>query len=216
LKRLLITLSSVLMLGGAARADLIISGVVDGTNTSGTPKGIELYALANIPDLSVYSIIRDTNGVGPFDTSAALPVVALNAGDFYYVAGNTASQTQLIGLGFAVGLVSSIANINGDDILGTSLTSDPLNSSNFIDSFGLEGQGDTNFYADSFAVRLNTSVGGQVPGLLDAGNFTITSYSDAGLMGAGGFGTYSPIPEPVTFALLGLGALLLHRLRRRP
>lgn len=211
----LLAIAAALILGGLSpQADLIISGAVDGTQASGTPKAIELYAQADIADLSVYSIIRDTNGDGPFDTAVSLPVVALSAGDFFYVSGTAASTTILDGFGFTVGLTSSIANINGDDILGISLTADPFNSGNFQDSFGLEGQGDTNFYADSFAVRLNASITGQVPGLTDATNFNITPYSDAGLQGASGFGTYTPVPEPSTFLLALVGLLTLHRLRR--
>jgi len=190
--------------------------VVDGTDDGGTPKGIELYAQVAIADLSVYSVIRDTNGAGPFDTATTLPSISLAMGDFFYIAGNADSATNLADLGFTCGYTNAIANVNGDDILGTALTSDPYNT--VIDSFGQEGQGDTDFYADSFAVRLNSSVTGQVPGQVDAANFTITSFSSAGIEGASGFGSYAPvaIPEPSTLALFGLalGMITLYRRKR--
>ena len=139
-----------------AQADLIISGVVDGTQTGGNPKGIELVATTDIADLSVFSILRDTNGAGPFDSAVALPAVSLSAGSFFYVAGNTDSATILDGFGFTTGLTDGIANVNGDDILGIALTSDTTGGTPFTvfsDSFGEVAQGDTNFYENSFAIR---------------------------------------------------------------
>lgn len=202
---------------GSSRADLIISGVVDGTNASGTPKAIELYALHDIPDLSLFSVIRDTNGDGPFDSAVALPSVALTAGDFFYIAANASSASQLAGFGFAVGVTSSIANVNGDDVLGVGSTGDPFGT--IFDSFGVAGQGDTDFYQDSFAVRTEASNAGLPAGLVDAANFAISAYTDAGLEGASGFGSYSPheltaVPEASTLipaALLCGSALLVRR-----
>ncbi|MGB0914546.1 MAG: immunoglobulin domain-containing protein, partial [Crocinitomicaceae bacterium] len=44
--------------------DLIITGVFDGPNTGGTPKGVELYILNDIADLSIYGIGSANNGGG--------------------------------------------------------------------------------------------------------------------------------------------------------
>ena len=203
-------------LPSVASAQLLITGVVDGTNSNGTPKGMEILATEDIADLSVYTIVRDTNGAGPFDTERALPAVALNSGSYYYIAGNTASQTQFNSFGLVPNVNYSILSINGNDILGLALDSDPYNT--VFDSFGLESQGDTNFYTDSFAIRNNSSQTGQSPGLLDATNFTITAYSDSGLQGASGLGSFLLVPEPstVTLATLGLiGFFSLGRVRRQ-
>ena len=44
--------------------DLIITGVFDGPNSGGTPKGVELFALNDISDLSVYGLGSANNGDG--------------------------------------------------------------------------------------------------------------------------------------------------------
>lgn len=198
-----------LLVTSSASAAILISGISDGTNTGGNPKALEIFATTAIPDLSIYYIARDTNGAGPWDTFVQLPTVALAEGDFFYVAGNSDSATTLDGFGFTVGLTNSILAVNGDDIVGLATSDTPAS---VFDSIGLVAQGDTNFYENSFAVRKNTSNAPEVS-LADGSNFTITSYSDAAIQGATGFGSFAPVPEPST-ALLG-GIALLGLLRRR-
>ncbi|MEM6601980.1 MAG: PEP-CTERM sorting domain-containing protein [Verrucomicrobiota bacterium] len=203
-----------------ANAQLIITGMVDGTNTGGNPKGMEIFSTSAIADLSNFYIIRDTNGAGPWDTFVQLPTVALAANSFFYVAGNTDSASALNGFGFTVGLTNSVLSINGDDIIGlatpnvTFTTGSNISEFDVIDAFGQESQGDTNFYEDSIAYRDGTSLTPVPAGVLDAGNFNISGYSDLSLQST--FGTYA-IPEPSTFALIsvGLAGLLFHRRRRQ-
>lgn len=45
-----------------ANADLIIAGAVDGTQTGGNPKLIKFKAVNPIADLSLFHVLRDTNG----------------------------------------------------------------------------------------------------------------------------------------------------------
>jgi len=200
------------MMVGEVSADLIISGVVDGTRTGGNPKAIELYALNDIADLSVYSLIRDTNGAGAYGTPFALSGT-MTAGSFLYIAGNADSASFLNSNGFTVFATAGIASINGDDILGIGFGPDPVN--NVRDMFGQFGQGDTNFYQDSFAIRNAASFAPNAAGEFDAANFTITGYTDSGFTGASGFGTFAPVPEPSALLLVGsvLGAGFLRRRR---
>ena len=44
--------------------DLIITGVYDGDLSGGTPKGVELYASADIADLADYGLSSANNGSG--------------------------------------------------------------------------------------------------------------------------------------------------------
>ena len=47
-----------------AGADLVITGVVDGPLSGGTPKAIELYATTDIADLSIYGFGSANYGGG--------------------------------------------------------------------------------------------------------------------------------------------------------
>ncbi|TWT50431.1 hypothetical protein Pla22_31740 [Rubripirellula amarantea] len=221
MKRFFMAMAAIAMLANThASAALVISGVVDGTQSGGIPKAIELYATSAIADLSVYSIVRDTNGAGPFDSNVVLPSLALAAGDYFYVSGGGTSTTILNGFGFTVGLEDGIANVNGDDILGIAFAADTSldDYSNIQDSFGVVAQGDTNFYENSFAIRTGSSPAANPAGVVDAGNFTITPYTDSDFSGPNGFGTFSAVsavPEPSSYAVLGLIGVVGLVLRRR-
>jgi hypothetical protein len=184
-------------------ATLIISGVVDGNEAGGLPKGVELVALQNIPDLSVYSIGRYTNGGSTLTSVTALPSVALSQGSFFYITGTASSDAFFTSNGFTVGLSNqTVANINGDDLLSIVLTT---NNAIAIDTFGLPGQGDTDFYTDSIAYRNNASQTGVPAGLLDASNFDISGWISSARFGAV-FGEFvvTAVPEASSFLIGGL------------
>ncbi|MEM0966137.1 MAG: PEP-CTERM sorting domain-containing protein [Verrucomicrobiota bacterium] len=223
MKKKLVTLALGAGLVGAVNGQVLITGVVDGTQTGGNPKAIEIVATEAIANLSIYYLIRDTNGAGPFDTFEQLPSIALSTGDFYYIYGNGDSETIMTGFGFPASSsdgaeTNGVANVNGDDIIGlgtpngTFTDGSTISQYDLIDSFGQEGQGDTNFYADSYAYRPNDSAANP-SGVFDAGNFTITAYSDSGLQAT--FGTYV-VPEPSMYgAIVGILALSFAATRRR-
>lgn len=215
MKILLPLLAACLLISKPCLGVLVISGVVDGTNAGGNPKAIELVALGTIADLSTYYIHRDTNGTegGPFTVAqtSQLPSLSLSPGDFYYLYGNADSETALTGLGFSSGSVDSIAGQNGDDIFAVSTSSDPSSVADFTDAFGLLGQGDTDFAADSIAYRM-AGTAPNATGVMDAGNFNMIAYSDSALQST--FGTYV-VPEPSTTGLLVLGSVCFIARRRR-
>ncbi len=194
-------------------AALVISGVVDGNVTGGIPKGIELVATSDIADLSTFSIGRYTNGGSTLSSVTALPSVALNAGDFFYITGTTTSDVFFTNAGFTIGLSNqTVANINGDDLLQLVSTGD---TSIAFDTFGQVGQGDTDFYANSFAYRQNSSQTGDIDGSFDAAdNFVITAWNETEW--ANTFGTFQvqAVPEPTSVMLLA-GFTVSLALRRR-
>jgi len=190
--------------------DLLITTVADGTNSGGNPKLVEIVAINDIADLSTYALARNTNGDGNgLDDFSTLPSVSLDAGEFFYIVGNSDSETFLNNLGITDVVIDGIANINGDDILGLAFDA----SQTIFDLFGQESQGDTNFYQDSIAARLASSVFPDADGSLDAqDNFDILAYSDSTLSST--LGTFV-VPEPASVALLAAGAVLLGGRRRR-
>ncbi len=189
----------------SANASLIITGVIDGPRTGGNPKAIELYACEDIPDLSIYNIETPNNGAAAVGSEFALSGSIL-AGDYFYVASETANFTAYFG--FAPDLVNGVANINGDDnvILYESAVT--------VDQFGVNGQDGTGTaweYLDGFAYRIDETGPDAVFAI---GNWTFSgidfldSQGTAGVNGSDGktvpFGTFTTtcIPEPASIALM--------------
>jgi hypothetical protein len=90
---------------------LIITGVYDGTRPGTSPRGIELYAIGNIPDLSKYGIsIKSVGGVIPGTPTYTFPTsTAVAAGTFIYVTNDLTEFTEFFG--FAPDYVTTI-NLN--------------------------------------------------------------------------------------------------------
>lgn len=208
----------VAMLAGplVAKADLLITGVVDGPRTGGLPKAIELYALADIADLSLYNIETPNNGGTATGADFALSGTA-TAGQYIWVASEIPGFTAYFG--FAPTFSHRVADINGDDnvILYRNGTT--------IDQFGVNGQDGTGSpweYLDGFAYRRNFT--GQDPVFqLSNWNFSgidfLDSQESTGVNGSDGktvpFGTFSAVPEPSACALLGLALASAGFFRRR-
>jgi len=95
--------------------DLIITGAFDGPNSGGTPKGIELYVINNISNLSIYGLGSANNGGGTDGEEFTFPAEAVAAGTFLYVASETEQFEAFFG--FAPTYTSGAMRINGDDAI---------------------------------------------------------------------------------------------------
>jgi uncharacterized protein len=204
--------------GLVAHADLIITGVVDGPRTGGTPKAIELYATVNIADLSIYNIETPNNGAAATGSEFALSG-SISAGQFMWVASEIPQFTAYFG--FAPTLVNGVANINGDDnviLYKNSVT---------IDQFGVNGQDGSGTpwdYLDGFAYRNDNS---GPDAIFNIGNWAFSgvdfldSQGASGVNGSGGktvpFGTFSftSVPEPTSIGLAFFMLTGFARFRRR-
>ena len=115
--------------------DLMITGVFDGPLTGGTPKVLELYAVNDIADLSVYTVKNQTNANTTWGNSFALSGSA-TSGDYIYVVyvdGNMSNFNDY----FANSLTppeANVINLNGDDRIGLFNDSDVL-----FDIYGEDG-----------------------------------------------------------------------------
>ena len=215
------TLSELAFIVGAvassANAQIVLSGVVDSTQSGGIPKVMEMIAKTTVAELSSFWIVRDTNGVGPFDALFNLPGVSLAASDFFYVSENINTDTSTATLGFTIGATNDILNWNEDDILGlatpngTYFSGNNISEFDLIDSFGFVGQDDTDFAADLVFYR-QAEMAANPTGVADVENFKISAYSDPKLQNT--FGTYA-VPEIGTYALLAgcfaLASVMMHR-----
>lgn len=131
----------------ANASDLIITGVVDGPVTGGLPKAIELYAVNDVPDLSIYGVGSANNGGGSDGEELTLAGSAA-AGEFLYVASEDTEFANFFG--FAPTFTGGAANINGDDAI------ELFENGAVVDVFGdidTGGSGETWEYADGWAYR---------------------------------------------------------------
>lgn len=147
---------------------LIISAVFDATLSGGLPKGIELYVINDISDLSVYGIGSANNGGGSDGEEFTFPNVSAVAGEYIYVASESAQFTTWFG--FAPGYTSSALSINGDDAI------ELFKDGAVIDVFGdinTDGSGQPWEYMDGWASR-NTNSN------LNFGTFNIANWSFSG------------------------------------
>lgn len=199
----------------SSQGALIITGILDGPRTGGTPKGIELYATTAIADLSVYTVDNANNGLAFDGTTIALSG-SVAAGEYIYIASETVGFTAYFG--FAPDFTGSSLNVNGDDVVGLFL------NATLVDVYGVlgvDGSGQVWDYADGFAYRKNDT--GPSATFIPA-DWTFSGIDALDIQGTSGvngddsvtvpFGTFTAVPEPTAALLGGLGLLALLRRRR--
>ena len=135
---------------GSVTNSMIITGAYDGSLTGGTPKGIELYVLKDIADLSLFGISSVSNGGGSTAGNVEYPFATgtVAAGTFIYVSTEAPNFTTFFGI--APTYVTGTVTINGDDSI------ELYESGQIIDVFGdvnKDGSGETWDYLDGWAYR---------------------------------------------------------------
>ncbi|MDP7004842.1 MAG: hypothetical protein QF718_01340, partial [Phycisphaerales bacterium] len=198
IKNMLVAVLSTVVLSTVpvAHGDLMITAVYDGPLSGGTPKGVELYVTADIPDLSAYGIGSANNGGGSDGEEFTLPAEAATAGSFIYISSNDTSFIDYFG--FAPNYVSSSMGVNGDDAV------ELFHAGAVIDVFGdinTDGTGQSWEYKDGWAYRNDgTSANGGIfvdtdftysgPDALDGCSFndTCSSVIPIGTFSSGGGG----------------------------
>lgn len=130
--------------------NMVLTAVYDGPLTGGTPKGVEIYVINNISDLSLYGLGSANNGGGTDGQEFTFPAISANAGDFIYVASDSANFHNFYG--FPPNYVSSVSNINGDDAM------ELFGNGNVIDTYGDISAAPTGWsYMDSWAYRVDNT-----------------------------------------------------------
>ena len=141
-----------------AQNDLIITGAFDGPNSGGTPKGVELYVVNDIADLSVYGLGSANNGGGTDDVEYVLPAVAATTGDFLYFASESTEFNNFFG--FEPDGTDNAMSINGDDAIelfyDVSGVTAGQTDATVVDVFGdidVDGTGQVWDHVDGWAYR---------------------------------------------------------------
>ncbi|WP_020210621.1 ExeM/NucH family extracellular endonuclease [Gilvimarinus chinensis] len=140
--------AAIAMVTSHANADLLITSVFDGPLPGGLPKGIEVYATADIADLSEYGLGSANNGGGSDGEEFVFPAVAITAGTFITIASEDVGFSDFFG--YAPNYTGSVASINGDDAI------ELFYNGSVIDVFGaqdVDGSGTEWDYLDGWAYR---------------------------------------------------------------
>jgi predicted extracellular nuclease len=131
---------------------LAISGVIDGPLSGGVPKAIELFALEDIADLSVWGLESANNGAAASGPEFKLPAVSLTAGAYFTVASEATGFTAFFGT--APDVTSSVASINGDDAIAL-YEGETLRD--VFGEIGVDGSGEPWDYTDGWAYRASVA-----------------------------------------------------------
>ncbi|MEM8658118.1 MAG: hypothetical protein AAGF22_08470, partial [Pseudomonadota bacterium] len=129
-------------------SDLMITGVIDGDLSGGLPKAIQVTALADIADLSVYGLGVANNGDGTDGREFTFPASAVSAGTTLYVASEAPGFTNFFG--FAPDFVAGNLEVNGDDAVELFLNEAVVDLFGDIDIIGDNQVWD---YTDGWASR---------------------------------------------------------------
>ncbi len=155
--------------------DLIITGVFDGSLSGGTPKGVELYVLNDISDLSIYGLGSANNGGDTDGVEYTFPADQVTAGAFIYVTANTTEFNSFFGFEANYDGGSAV-NINGDDAVELFM------NDAVIDTYGVitvNGDDEPWDYTDGWAYRKN----GTGP---DGTTFEVSNWEYSGVNGLEG------------------------------
>jgi hypothetical protein len=150
MKKIYILISFLIGFGSFGQ-DLLITGVFDGPLSGGTPKVIEVYAINDVSDLSLYGVGSANNGGGT-DGEELTFAGSATAGQFIYITTDDAQFNAYFG--FSADYVDGFAGINGDDAI------ELFFNGNVVDTFGdinVDGSGQSWEYADGWAYRLDST-----------------------------------------------------------
>ena len=142
-----------LNIASTANAQLAITTVFDGPLSGGVPKGVELQALSDIDDLSIYGVGSANNGGGSDGQEFTFPAVSVTAGTYIYLSSEATGFEAFFG--FAPDYTSFAMSINGDDAI------EVFENGVVIDLFGdidTDGTGTDWEYMDGWASRNTPAV----------------------------------------------------------
>lgn len=133
--------------------DLIITGVVDGSLSGGTPKALELYVVNNISDLSIYGVESVTNGNASGNAPEfTFPADQVTAGTFIYIESVSGTNPTAFNdfFGFNSTYQDGVLSVNGDDPIKLYMNGTAID---VFGSVGTDGTGETWEYMDGWAYR---------------------------------------------------------------
>jgi hypothetical protein len=133
-----------------AQSDVILTAVWDGNLPGQLPKGVELYVVNDVADMSIYGLGSANNGQGTDGQEFTFPAVAYGAGTYVYVASEAPQFTAFFG--FAPNHTSTAVNVNGDDAIELFKDGEPVDVFGEIDYATFDGSWN---YLNGWAYRVS-------------------------------------------------------------
>jgi hypothetical protein len=218
----------------------IVNLVAQLSFTNGIIPGFRVRGHSNGPFLQIGLTAADTNSASAFyfgmntNTNAPAGATFTNSGSRFYseqvfnakmtISNSTTNFTGDLGITTDTGASTTIHNANVGNVPGELLITNDKGKVHLVEgaSFGLSGDPfggtETNFY--QFVTEKNqVTIQNNMPGnsnifYLNTGIALFQQYDVIYNLDNGQIG-FEPIPEPSTWALLGLGALLLFAVSRK-
>ena len=137
----------------SSATQLILTAIYDGPLPGGLPKGVELYAIGDVPDLSQYGIGSATNGGGSDGEEYTFPAGSLDQGDFIYLTDEEGGFLDFFG--FEPDYVDDMngsVSINGNDAIELFFNGEVVDVFGDIDT---DGSGEPWDYQDGWAYRVS-------------------------------------------------------------
>ncbi len=185
--------------------DLILSGVIGDTATTGRPRAIELYVLNDVSptELARYSLGSANPAEGVVTPEFTFPSQGFVKGDFISLTNNAATFTTFFGT--APNFVDGVApNIDGNDVVTLFYDGIAIDTFGDINAVEIEpgvelGRLDSWAYTNGWAYRINNTVADPVFNF-DDGNWV---YSSPGALQNAT--TNPPLPPPPNPPITGTG-----------
>jgi len=199
-------LASLILLPLPAQSALILTGIYDGH--SSTPKGIEIY-VTSTGSYNGWTVDEQSNGNTNWTNEYTFDATSYSIGSFIYL---TSTETDPVIMSQTGAIIADGSfTANGDDRVRIH------DGTNTIDQHGVsdtDGTGTAWEFTDSYVYRnAGTSASG-------AYVFSDWTYGGAGALNtnnaplSAALGTYT-VPEPSSFALIGLAGLTTLLRRKR-
>jgi len=174
--------------------DMVITGVFDAQPGAAGTKGVELYVINDIADLSIYGLGSANNGQGTDGEEFTFPAITANAGGFIYIADDSTKFHDFFG--FAPIYTAGAMNINGDDAI--ELFTNGL-VSDVVGDINMDGSGEVWDHVDGWVYRKD----GTGP---DDSTFVASNWTYGGTQALSGGATNMEAPSPfpiLTYSAVG-------------
>ncbi len=189
--------------------DLVLTGIIGDTATTGRPRAIELYAIKDVPagDLDLYGLGAANPAEGVVLQEYVFPnnTTVISAGTYITITHDQSTFTSFFGTPADYVATNDAANIDGNDVVSLFYNGNPIDTFGDINAVEIQpgvelGRLDRWAYTNGWAYRIDNTEHNN--GLFDFNDAT-WAYSSPGALGTNT--TNPPLPTPPIPPISGIG-----------